>query len=129
MIVVDTSALMAIIKGEPEAAACRSVIEAETEILIAAPTLTEALIVARGRDLFGEMAALIADLTMTVVPFTEHHAYAAVRGYGQWGKGRHPARLNVCDSFAYALAVGMGCPLLFVGNDFAQTDMAPASAF
>lgn len=123
MIVVDTSALMAIIRGEPEATDCRAIIEAETELLIAAPTLTEALVVAKGRELFGEMAALINDLTMTVVPFTENHAYAAVRGYARWGKGRHPAKLNICDSFSYALATEMRCPLLFVGNDFAQTDV------
>lgn len=126
MIVIDTSALMAIIKGEPEAAACRAIIEAETELLIAAPTLTEALVVARGRELFGEMAALIADLAMTVVPFSEYHAYAAVRGYERWGKGYNRAALNICDSFAYALAMEIGCPLLFVGNDFVQTDVQRA---
>lgn len=126
MIVVDTSALMAIIKGESEAAACRAIVEAETELLIAAPTLTEALVVAAGRELFGEMAALVADLTMTVVPFSEHHAYAAVRGYQRWGKGYNPAALNICDSFAYALAMEMSCPLLFVGNDFVRTDVLRA---
>ena len=68
-------------QGRAGSGRLRAIIEAETELLIAAPTLTEALVVAKGRELFGEMAALIADLTMTVVPFTEHHAYAAVRGY------------------------------------------------
>lgn len=113
---------MAILKGEPEALACRAAIEVEADVLIAAPTLTEALIVAAGRDLFGEMGALIADLSMTVVPFSESHAYAAVRGYQEWGKDYHRAALNICDSFAYALAMETGCRLLFVGNDFTQTD-------
>lgn len=117
---------MAIIKGEPEALACRAVVAAETEILIAAPTLTEALIVAAGRELFGEMAALIADLTMTVVPFSEAHAYAAIRGYQSWGKGYNRAKLNICDSFAYALATEMACPLLFVGDDFSLPDVPKA---
>ncbi len=124
MIVVDTSALMAILKGEPEAGACRAIVEVEDDLLIAAPTLTEALIVAMGNQLFGEMAALISDLSLTVVPFSESHAYAAVRGYQRWGKGFNPAKLNLGDSFAYALAMELGCPLLFVGQDFGQTDVA-----
>lgn len=126
MIAVDTSALIAIIKGEPEAATCRAAVAAETDLLIAAPTLTEALIVADGRKLFGEMAALIADLALTVVPLSEDLAYSAARGYKRWGKGHNPASLNICDSFAYALAMEHRCPLLFVGDDFARTDVARA---
>lgn len=117
---------MAIIRGEPEAAACRTAIENEPDLLIAAPTLTEVLIVAAGRELHGEMAALVAGLSMAVVPFSESLAYAAFRGYKRWGKGYHPAGLNICDSFAYALASERGCPLLYVGNDFARTDITSA---
>jgi ribonuclease VapC len=126
VIVVDTSALMAILQGEPEATACLQAIDEHAELLIAAPTLYEALIVAAGRQLHGEMGYLIGDLFLSVQPLTEERAYAAVRGYCQWGKGFHPASLNYGDCFAYALARENACPLLFVGDDFAQTDVEKA---
>ena len=128
MIIVDTSALMAILLGESEADACRTVVVRELDIRIAAPTLTEALIVAAGRALHGEMARLIDDLALTVEPLTGELGYAAVRAYLRWGKRHHPAALNICDAFAYALATAHNCPLLFVGNDFAQTDVIAALA-
>lgn len=128
MIIVDTSALMAILLGEPEAAACRAVVARALDIRIAAPTLTEALIVAAGRDLHGEMTRLIDDLALTVEPLTVELSYTAVRAYLRWGKRHHPAALNICDAFAYALATAHNCPLLFVGNDFAQTDVIAALA-
>jgi ribonuclease VapC len=99
VIVVDTSALMAIIQGEPEALACREATEEHAEILIAAPSLTESLIVAAGRRLHGEMARLIDDLILTVVPLSEERAYAAVCEYLRWGKGFHRAKLNLGDCF------------------------------
>ena len=126
MIVLDTSALIAILQGEPEAQACRSAIAEADELLIAAPNLTEALIVAAGRQLHGEMGRLIADLALTVVPLDEAAAYAALRAYVRWGKGFHRAKLNLGDAFAYALAKERDCPLLFVGDDFARTDVKPA---
>ena len=126
MIVVDTSALVAILQGEPEAQACRSVVADADELLIAAPNLTEALIVAARRRLQGEMARLIADLTLTVVPLDKAAAYAAVSAYRKWGKGFHRAKLNLGDAFAYALAKERDCPLLFVGDDFKRTDVTPA---
>jgi ribonuclease VapC len=126
VIAIDTSALIAILLGEPEAPVCRAVIAVQPDILIAAPTLTETSIVAAGRKLHGDMGRLISDLTLTVVPFSEDLAYAAVRGYLRWGKGFHPAGLNLGDSFAYALAMERNCPLLFIGNDFAKTDVQRA---
>lgn len=126
MIVVDTSALMAIINGEAEALACRDAAEAHEEILVAAGTLTEALMVASGRGLHGEMSQLIADLSLSVVPLTEERAYAAVRAHMSWGRGAHEARLNFGDCFAYALAREHDCPLLFVGEDFSKTDVESA---
>lgn len=119
---------MAILQGEPEAAQCRAVIAEQDEIFIAAPTLTEALIVAAGRELHGEMANLISNLELTVLPFTEGLAYAAVRQYVSWGKGFHPAKLNYGDCFSYATALEQDCPLLFVGDDFAKTDVRSAIA-
>ena len=128
MIAIDTSALMAICQNEKTARKCRVAIEQSDDILIAAPNLTEALVVAYGRQIGGEMGQLIADLDMTVVPFTENLAYAAHRAYHRWGKGYHPAKLNLADSFAYALATERGCPLLYVGDDFARTDVISALA-
>lgn len=126
MIAVDTSALMAIVLGEPDAVACRDAVECATELLIAAPNLTEALVVAMGRGVHGEFGALLSDLALNVVPLTEGLAYAAFRAYGRWGKGVHPAKLNLLDCFAYALASEHDLPLLFIGNDFGQTDIASA---
>jgi ribonuclease VapC len=128
LIVVDSSALFAILQGEAEAEDCRRVIADARDLLIAAPTLTETLVVSLGRQLHSEMANLIAALDLRVVPLTEALAYAAVRAYRDWGKGINPASLNICDVFAYALAKEHDCPLLFVGDDFALTDVAPALA-
>lgn len=128
MIVVDTSALMAILLDEPEAAACISAIEAEADIAISAGTLAEALIVAGGRDLGAAMEALVDRLDVEIVPLGRPSARRVAAAYQLWGRGRHRARLNFGDCFAYALAHERACPLLFVGLDFAQTDIAPAVA-
>ena len=61
-----------------------------------------------------------------MIPFFEDLAYAAVRGYRKWGKSNHPAGLNLGDSVACALATVRNCPLLYVGNDFARTDVMSA---
>lgn len=126
MIAVDTSALIAILLNEEDAGRCRDTIAAQTQALIAAPTLTETLVVAMRRDLHENMERLLGDLALQLVPFSENLAYAAVRGYWQWGKGFHAAKLNYGDSFAYALAKDRSCPLLYVGNDFAHTDVISA---
>jgi ribonuclease VapC len=126
VIVLDTSALMAIIQGEAEATRCRDEIGAHADLLIAAPNLSETLIVAAGRRLDGEMGRLLKDLRPTIVPLTEERAYAATRAYLAWGKGFHPAHLNFGDCFALALAKENDCPLLFVGDDFATTDVKGA---
>ncbi len=125
---VDSSALVAVLENEPEAAACRLVLGGTTELLIAAPTLTECLIVAAGRGLHPEMGVLVSDLQLTVVPLTEARAYDALRAYLTWGKGFHRAGLNLGDSFSYALAKEHNSPLLFIGNDFALTDVTSALA-
>lgn len=126
MIVVDSSALLAILQGEPDAEACREALAAHEELLIAAPTLTEALIVSAGRGLRDQANELVEQLELTVVPLTERRARAAAEHYLRWGKSYHPAKLNFADSFAYAAAKEHDCPLLFVGNDFAKTDVAKA---
>ncbi len=123
MIAVDTSALMAIVLGEAESDACMDVLEAETEILISAGTLAEALIVADRRNVADEVSALIDGLGVTVLPVTEAVSRRIAQAYAQWGKGIHPAGLNFGDCFAYALAKENDCALLYVGEDFGRTDL------
>lgn len=128
MIAVDTSALMAIVLAEAEADACMDVLAEQAEVLISAGTVAEALIVARGRNVADEVVALIDGLGMTISPVTEATARNISQAYAQWGKGVHPAGLNFGDCFAYALAKENGCPLLYVGRDFARTDLVAARA-
>lgn len=127
MIAVDTSALLAVIQDEALALACEDVLVANT-LIISAATLTEALIVSAGRNLRPEMETLIGALDLEIVEVTEAFARRAGSAYERWGKGFHPARLNYGDSFSYALAEIYDCPLLFVGDDFSQTDIQSALA-
>ena len=126
MIVVETSALMAIVLKEPRAEACVAALEADDEILMSAGTLAEALIVSAGRDVAGGMTALIDRLDPEVVAVTAASARRIGQAYQRWGRGLHPAALNFGDCFAYELAKERGCKLLYVGDDFAKTDIESA---
>jgi ribonuclease VapC len=128
VIAVDTSALMAIALDEPEADRVISVLEAERPLVISAVTVAEALIVGRGRGVGAEIQKLIDrfDFQVQTIDLVDARRVAGV--YARWGKGVHPAGLNFADCFAYALAEQQGCPLLFVGNDFARTDVRTALA-
>ena len=126
MICLDTSALMAIVLLEAEAPACVAVIAHEPEILISAGTMAEALIVAGQRGLSDHMTAILRGLPLTVVDVTEESSRRSAAAYGVWGKGNHAARLNYGDCFAYEVARRYDCPLLFVGQDFSQTDIKSA---
>jgi ribonuclease VapC len=123
MMVVDTSALMAILLGEPEAANCVAALEAERDLVISSGTVAEALIVAARRNVGEEMDRLIEGLGFEVVSVTPASARRIARAYGRWGKGVHRAALNFGDCFAYALAIERRCRLLYVGGDFARTDV------
>ena len=123
---VDTSALMAIVLGEADADRCIDALESAENLLISAGTVAEALIVAARRDVEDEVASLIDHLGFTIVPVSAGTARQVAQAYGQWGKGVHAAGLNFGDCFAYALAKDNDCPLLFVGQDFAKTDLQPA---
>lgn len=127
--IVDTSAVMAILRKEPEAASFNEALTLAERPAMSAATLVEVMLVAEGRGgpaASIEAEALIAEAGIEIVPFTPAHAALAVEGWRQWGKGRHPAALNLGDCFAYALAKARGEPLLFKGQDFAQTDVRPA---
>lgn len=123
MMAVDTSALMAILLGEPEAEACIAALEGEDEILISAGTAAEALIVSARRNVGEELVRLIDGLSFDIVAVTSGTAHRIAKAYGQWGKGVHAAGLNFGDCFAYAVAKEHGCRLLYVGTDFSQTDV------
>jgi ribonuclease VapC len=126
MIAVDTSALMAILLEESQAGRCKDILQHEGDVLITAATLTKAMIVARSRDVSDDLTALLDALGCTVVPLSEATARRAAAAHARWGKGNHRAGLNYGDCFAYALAQEQSCPLLYVGNDFARTDVGGA---
>jgi ribonuclease VapC len=123
VIAVDTSALMAIALGEAKADACIRVLEAETEILISAGTVAEALIVSARRNVAEEVMRLIDGLGFDIVAVTLASARRIAEAYARWGKGLHPAGLNLGDCFAYVIAKEHSCGLLFVGDDFSKTDV------
>jgi ribonuclease VapC len=126
MIVVDTSALMAIVLDEPKADACIAALEVEDEILISAWTVAEALIVSARRNVREEVASLIDGLGFAVVTVTPASARRIAQAYERWGKGIHSAALNFGDCFAYEVAKEHACRLLYVGDDFSQTDIESA---
>jgi ribonuclease VapC len=123
MIAVDTSALMAIVLDEAEAEACIAVLEKEDNVLISAGTIAEALIVGARRNVGEEIENLIDGLGFTAVAVTPASARRIASAYGRWGKGIHAAGLNFGDCFAYEVAKEHACPLLYVGSDFAKTDI------
>ena len=123
MIAVDTSALMSIILDEPQAASCIAALEVEEEILVSAGTVAEALIVSGRRNVGGEMTSLIDGLGFDIVPITQAAARRIAEAYGRWGRGIHPAGLNLGACFAYEVAKEHGCLLLYIGEDFSKTDV------
>jgi ribonuclease VapC len=126
MIAIDTSALMAIVLNEPEADACAALLEADDRLLISAGTVAEALIVASRRNVSQEVDQLINGLGFEIVRVTPASARRIAKAYETWGRGIHPAALNLGDCFAYEVAKEHGCRLLYVGEDFARTDIEGA---
>lgn len=126
--IVDTSALIAMLLGEPEAAAFAQAIKAAPRRRISAASWVEAAIVAENRSAVAaaEFDGLMGRLDLDIVPFTPDQARRARDAHRRFGKGRHPAGLNFGDCFAYALATETNEPLLFKGEDFAQTDVKRA---
>ena len=128
--IVDASALIAILRNEPETEAfVRAIDDAPRSRISAANFLEAAIVIDRARNpLPGRrLDDLMAELRVVIEPVTEAQAHIAREAYRDYGRGSgHPARLNFGDCFAYALARAMGEPLLFKGEDFRQTDIAPA---
>ena len=124
--VIDSSALLAILFGEPDREPLKRAIDAAPVRLVSAVTKLEAGMVTAGR--FGPAAArdldiLLAEIEAVVVPFDDHHADIARDAFLRFGKGRHRAALNFGDCAAYALAMAEAEPLLFKGTDFGATDV------
>jgi ribonuclease VapC len=124
--VLDTSALLAILLDEPESEDIRNAIEADATRLLSAASLLETAMVIEAR--FGESGGRELDLLLSrgaieIVAFDREQARHARLAYREWGKGRHPAGLNFGDCFSYALSKTSGEPLCFKGKDFARTDI------
>jgi ribonuclease VapC len=126
VIVVDTSALMAVVLNEKLSDACISVLEAESRIFISAGTIAEMYVVSARRRVGAEVESLVDRLGFETVDVTASTAIAVGNAYRKWGKGIHPAGLNFGDCFAYVLANERACPLLYVGDEFARTDVRSA---
>jgi ribonuclease VapC len=124
LVVIDTSALMALLLGEPEADGIAALLGGHESLSISAGTLAEALIAAERRGVQVEMAQLIDGLHIDELGGAG--AAAVGQAYSAWGKSVPPAGLNFGDCFAYAAAQTRGARLLFVGEDFAKTDVLPA---
>jgi ribonuclease VapC len=124
-IVVDTSAMVAILTNEPGHGWLATQLADATERLMTAPTAVELGIVLEARSpAAGILRRTLRDASITVTPFDHGMAQRALDAWRRFGKGRHPAALNFGDCFSYALAEATGCPILCVGNDFSLTDLA-----
>lgn len=126
--VIDTSALVAILLGEPQRASLLAeVVRGET--VIAAPSLLETYMVMKkhlGDETETQILRALSEFGIQVEEFTPEHALAAARAFDQYGKGQHPASLNFGDCISFALARTRHQRLLFVGEDFLLTDVRAA---
>ena len=126
---LDSSALIAILFAEPGYLRVVDRILETDHVRVGAPTVVETSLVfagRRGKPSAESVEGLIAELGVSVVPFGEVEARLAVNAFRRFGRGRHPAALNYGDCLAYATAQAAHDTLLFVGEDFARTDIAPA---
>ena len=130
MIAVDTSAIVAIVLGEPEREVFVATVQRADQALISTASVVETRMVVHGRR--GERGVVLLDDLLRLPPFEivppgAAEMDAAYQAFVAYGKGSgHPAGLNFGDLFSYALAKVRGLPLLYKGEDFAQTDIAPA---
>ena len=125
--VIDTSAVLAILQDEPERRRFAEAIEAAATRWMSAATWVESSLVLEARygsDGLRDFDRLMERIAVEIVPVDLEQARAAREAFRRFGKGRHPAGLNFGDCFSYALARMLGEPLLFKGADFSQTDLA-----
>ena len=127
--IVDTSAVLAILFGEREARRCDEAIAQAPRCRMSAVSFLEAAIVLESRsgaEAGHELDAFLEAAAIDLAPVTPDQAAAARRAWRRFGKGNHPAGLNFGDCFSYALAEAVREPLLFKGDDFARTDIEAA---
>lgn len=124
--VVDSSVLIAVLLMEPDAEQLLNQLIDADELYLSAVSLVETAMVIeykKGKSGADKLDELLDELTLTVVEFDKRQATLARTAWREYGKGRHPAKLNFGDCCSYALAKHLNRPLLFKGNDFSQTDI------
>lgn len=128
MIAVDSSALVSVVLGEPDAEQFLAAMQRDYSLLSASNRVEAAIVVEakQGPDAARDLDLLVESLIDEIVAVDARQARVAIGAWQRFGKGRHPAALNFGDCFAYALATSHGLPLLFKGDDFSQTDVARA---
>lgn len=127
--ILDSSAVVAVLQEEVGHEELGQRMQVADVLAIGAPTLVETGIVtvrASGESGRAAITRFLADMDVTVIPFGHSHWEAAATAFIRFGKGRHPAALNYGDCMAYATARVAGRPLLFIGDDFAKTDIERA---
>lgn len=127
--IVDSSAIIAILRNEPDASAMSEILQQALICRISAVTYVEAGVVSdsnRNPILSRRFDDLLRELRVQIEPVTAKQAEIARQAYRDFGKGRHKAGLNFGDCFSYALAKEMDEPLLFKGSDFRHTDVEVA---
>lgn len=128
--ILDTSALLAILLNEPEEARFLQLMTAADVLRVSAASVLEASLVLEGRQgegATGDLDELLLRLSAEIVPFDANQLFYARMGFRKYGKGKHPAKLNFGDCISYGLAKAHGEPLLFKGADFGLTDVADAA--
>jgi ribonuclease VapC len=128
--IIDTSALVAVLDQEPEVERIVRILVSAPERVLSAANLVEVGIVMqarRGDDGARDLDLLLAKLRVDIAEVTARQADIARKAFRRYGRGRHAANLNFGDCFAYALAKDKSAPLLFKGNDFGHTDVMVAS--
>ena len=127
--VIDTSAIVAMLRNEPEAARLEQALVAETIRLVPATCVLEArmvLVSRRGEHALAEIDLWLRKIDADIIPVDSELVDLATQAWLTYGKGRHPAGLNFADCLSYALAKRADEPLLFIGKDFSQTDIEAA---
>ncbi len=126
MITLDSSSILAIELREPGFQHLLTKIANDPECVVGAPTVLESAVVLSQRGVanaYAQLEAFLLAQGVEVLDFSDLHSKLALEAYERFGKGRHPAKLNLGDCMAYAIARATGSALLFVGNEFSQTDI------
>jgi ribonuclease VapC len=129
MIAVDSSIVVAIMRDESDARIWTEVLDQASKSLMSVVSYVETNMVIAGRRPNADseqVGVLLRALSIDVMPVTLEQGDLALSAFMTFGKGRHPAKLNISDCFSYALAKSRNVPLLFKGHDFTRTDIVPA---